>query len=94
MVGTSIIRKLASVKTTFLTLFNKIGFLAKINVLGIQQASILFRNAWPIFFCFILGYPKLTPCVLQVASKCDDSDGRQMLALDGSDKFRKVDFIR
>ena len=64
-------------------MFTKIGFLAKINVLGIWRASILFRNAWPIFFCFILGYSKLTPCVLKVASKCDDGDGRQMSALDG-----------
>ena len=73
--------KLASVKTTFLTMFTKIGFLAKIIVLGIRRLTIVFRNAWPIFFVLYWG-TKLTPCVLKVASKCDDGDGRQMSALD------------
>ena len=38
-------------KKHFLTMFSKIGCLAQIEVPEIWQASILFKNAWPI--CFV-----------------------------------------
>ena len=42
---------------TFLTMFGKISFLAKIKVTAIWQDSTLFRNAWPIFFVLYWGTP-------------------------------------
>ena len=93
MVGTFKIGKLASVKQPFLTMFTKMGFLVKTNVLGIW---VVFCSEMPgrPFFCFILGFSKWTPCILKVALKYDDGDGRQMLALDGAKCLvQKVFFI-
>ena len=35
-------------------------------------------------FCFILGYPRVTPYVFKLALKSDDGGGRKNSALDGA----------
>ena len=60
-------------KCPFLTVFSKTYRPTKVDVLGPWEAGILFRNLWRFFFCFIPGYPKLTPYVPRMASKLTSS---------------------
>ena len=56
-------------KCLFLTVFTTTyHLLTKVNVLGTSEVSIWFKNV-VLLFCFILGYPKLTPYVRKMASK-------------------------
>ena len=50
-------------KCPLLTVFGKMYCLTKVNVLGNWEVSILFKNVWLFFFCFVRGYPKLTSYV-------------------------------
>ena len=49
-----------------------------------MSASHLAKEFWPIFFCFILGQPKVTHYVFKLALKNDDCGGRQNSPLDGA----------
>ena len=43
-------------KCPFLTVFSKIYRPTKVDVLGLWEVSILFRNSWRFFFC-LTGVP-------------------------------------
>ena len=53
---------------TFLTVFSQIYRPTKVDVLGTWEVNILINNSCR-FFCFILGYPKVTPYVLKKAAE-------------------------
>ena len=60
-------------KCPFLNVYSKTYRPTEVAVLGNWEVRILFRNLWHFLFCFISGYPKLTPNVPKMASKLTSS---------------------
>ena len=65
-------------------MFSKIGCLAKLKVPGIWKASMLFRNAWAIFFVLYQGTFWWLLMSLKWHQRTTTAAGRQNLPLDGA----------